>query len=787
MILYTLVLGAKFESERDLLWNIFFDVLLDDRCHSLLLSQSRLLANLSVDMDTWEASKYSTYLKMASESTLDQLHDYWCWYARSERSSPALKTQVLATMKQIAKEREGAIMGSTSRSAGPMWMHATASSNDAYHQWWNTGLTSGDREHVKAAVHLNPTFAYSARREGFFTHFGNAPVAAFHLATAYTVPEGSSKSTLPETMADDVHRVVRAQFQAWCDDFRSCVGSGRVTLRFGCCDFISLCATFRGFQDTGKLSANHRVNLWTAQLLSLHAEDGSKYNGPTTFDVVDTSNLADHAGMVNILLSASPLLKNTPWATFYTETLLQTGADDPTRGITTSLCGDLSSAAMLFDLAPVSYISGFETHSNVHEFLAFHIFENGDQYYERLVWKRPSQLARPGLNTIVSFEQTQLGGLLFNMYLQMFRYENVLGLLGTKPSATLMRDQSTVHYSRRTLALLIHELKRRIAVDWDKVVDNLLTRIEHDKSLLLGMVCYQDLLCELHLLGIYSAETFLPGPYLSANKAVSPFKDWLSVPPVVCVVFSVPRSSLNRLDEPSLPSNLALSVNVAGPSFENRFCHLETFYGTLAVHGRGEHAVGVVAEDPRGFAGSAPWTVAFWAPAWMLMQAPQHTTVRLNVINTVLTSHGALDALLGHAKRLFCAPLLDAGQVRVLACRPSVSRDAPVPLPYATRPPLPVSPEMVQVNMDSACRNVTALTLRAVVEDADGKAALASKTTTITTEQVDHCEMLLKVGDDWSRKLVFTYPVHGVNAKLRIARKSGWIEVSEYFRSSLSY
>lgn len=554
------------------------------------------------------------YLKLVSQSTLEQLHDYWTWYAESAQSSPALKDRVLAEMTRVVGAMEGLAVGSAARSAGPLWLHATAPSNDAYRQWWSTGLTSSDEAQVKAAVHLNPTFAYSAGREGFFTHSDSAPIMAFHLAAAYTASDSSSQSEVLERTVEDLYRAARSQFQGWCEAYRATVASEqKITLRFACCDFVSLCSTFGELQDTGNLSAFHRINPWSGRLFSLYVEDGSSYGGPTTFDVIDTSSLCDHAGMTNVLLAASFLLKHTPWATFYTETLLQTG-DDPTRGITKSLCGELSATAMLFDLVPVPYMSGFETHSNVHECLAIRMFGNGDQYYERLAWKRPSQLARPLEHNAVSFEPTQLAALLFNMYLEMFTYEGASGMLGgPRISATLIRDKSRVHYCRRTLALLIHDLKRRVATDWDSVVDHFLRKVENDRTLIIGMVGYQDLLCQLHLLGIYSADTFKPGPFLSSNRNGGPFTGWSPIPPAVCIVFSVPRATVARLNRADVPPNVPLTASIAGPSFDNRFCYLETFHGTLSVSGRGDSAVGVVTDDPRGVDGSAPWIVSFWA------------------------------------------------------------------------------------------------------------------------------------------------------------------------------
>lgn len=162
------------------------------------------------------------------------------------------------------------------------------------------------------------------------------------------------------------------------------------------------------------------------------------------------------------------------------------------------------------------------------------------------------------------------------------------------------------------------------------------------------------------------------------------------------------------------------------------------------------------------------------------MQAPQQTTIRLNIIPTLITGQGALGTMFGFTKQLFSAPLMDANQIHILAQRPTVSTDALIPIPTATRKPLPVTPTTVQVNLEKACREVSTLTLRAVVTDEDGKVMLANKATEIKAEQIDHCRMVLKIGGAWRRELIFSFSVDGQNSKLRVARTSGWIEVTNF-------
>ena len=46
-------------------------------------------------------------------------------------------------------------------------------------------------------------------------------------------------------------------------------------------------------------------------------------DAPLSFNVIDTSNLLDHVGSVNLLVAAIPLLEHNLSATLYTEALVK--------------------------------------------------------------------------------------------------------------------------------------------------------------------------------------------------------------------------------------------------------------------------------------------------------------------------------------------------------------------------------------------------------------------------------------------------------------------------------
>ena len=77
-------------------------------------------------------------------------------------------------------------------------------------------------------------------------------------------------------------------------------------------------------------------------------------SAPVQFDVIDTSNLVDHLGVLNALAACVPLL--TPQASSAISTEILVSRDENVESYTQGLlCGDLPSISLLFGLKPVQY------------------------------------------------------------------------------------------------------------------------------------------------------------------------------------------------------------------------------------------------------------------------------------------------------------------------------------------------------------------------------------------------------------------------------------------------
>lgn len=82
--------------------------------------------------------------------------------------------------------------------------------------------------------------------------------------------------------------------------------------------------------------------------------------GRVSFDVIDTSNLADHVGIIHMLPATVPLLSCNFLSVLYIETLLL-ASEDPSNSLSTMLCSDVSTMSLLLGLSPIGHLLGVTT------------------------------------------------------------------------------------------------------------------------------------------------------------------------------------------------------------------------------------------------------------------------------------------------------------------------------------------------------------------------------------------------------------------------------------------
>lgn len=260
---------------------------------------------------------------------------------------------------------------------------------------------------------------------------------------------------------------VRRQFEAWRTAFRASVKSAasRLTIRFCLADVLSFTHSLVNKQANPSAVASRFVRPWSMRALELDGDVGS-----TDFGIIETANLVDQLGLLNILVAAGPLLRPCAAPVMYTEARMPFG-EDASATLREHLCGDVRTMATLLGLAPRSVLVGLTSRSDVHEVL----FEqdNDGILHERFAWIRPSGASAP-LGLIL--DAPTLGGLFFDIYEAMLAEEHVMDTVRSAVAGKRFLDQG--RHTRASLACRLYMIHSRLAVD-DAVWDTAMTAF-HD-------------------------------------------------------------------------------------------------------------------------------------------------------------------------------------------------------------------------------------------------------------------------------------------------------------------
>ncbi|KIJ65882.1 hypothetical protein HYDPIDRAFT_87876 [Hydnomerulius pinastri MD-312] len=786
-ILFTLLADDGAQDRLGSIWNIFYHLMLDETSLSLLLAQCRKLVELAKDAETWRAGPYGHFLTVCDAATLAELRRFWNLYLGTADYTPAqakrFKDGVLKGMKEVVERNSGSLPTTSARSAGFLAPLATGVVARQFGEFWSSGVTDDGSKRDRKAPCVNPTFAFSMAGDNFAVHYGTDPVAGFHLAEVFAA------KTVPNAVShQDIVRAARTQFNRWCTALitllrRSNVSSPLLVIRMFGGDALSFCHALRYSKIAQITVTPINVAPWTCSRIEFddyHYGKDAPSPAPTSFNVIDTSNVLDHVGLMNVLVVTAPLLRKSPSATLYTEGLLKSG-DDPSKAILEHVCGELSTMSLLLGVVPSNFIFQYTTRSNAHEAMGHAITpEGGGQYHERLAWKAIGN--HSAQHQLLSFLPDQLAALLFGVYLKMFSDENMantLNRLSLSPALVLrdLQKSGVVHYTRRSFALFVHLVKSRVQTEWTKVMKIFEGAVQRDRNLLTGMNYFQEMFSQFVALGIFTTEWMTPRMIREALTDVNPavFRDWRAVPQVVSVVLVVPRKKITALEaELSETGTPIFQCDIQATFRHNVFASISASFGSLEVIGKGEEKTGLIAEDRAGRFGNSPLIVSFCASSAALM-LDSDATVGL-ILRATPRVAAKFSGKLGLDLSMFRAQLTDTRHVHVLAQRPKSSTGCSADTILLSQPVSDAIPETTAcVQMDESCSKVQSFAIRTDVTDLTAKSLLAGGSA-VSVEQASALEARVHIGS-YEHIVSFPLPVDVSNAKLRVARKSSYIEV----------
>ena len=738
---------------------------------------------MSESLQQWSSSPYGRLLKISTAYTLTEIRRHWSLYvSMADISSSRMKSIREAFRKQYkpTQDNTGSTFISMARSSGPLLMKAM-SANSRYHKFWQTGVTFSDPKEISAAKHLNPTFVYSLAGEGCNVHYGTDPLVPFHLAALL----GNTQTPIK---ADDLVKAARAEFSDWCSAFQSAISPNSPTtptIRFFLGDALAACRALAAFSKTAILKSNLPVAQWRTQVIDLNEEEYEHCGAPAIFNVIDTSNLIDYIGLLNILTAAVPLLPapSRPSA-LYTESLLFLG-QNATKEFTEQLHADITTISLLLGICPVDYLSGFTSRSNTHE-LMLHEYGKKEslQFHQVTTWKSTTAgdavIARSGHTSLPFFDPYQLGTLLYDIYHHIFEREDSMSFMKYQKKDLLkaISGSNILHDIREGFVLFLKLIRERLEISgdrWEEVMERFVDLNEADQSMPMNSVNYQDMCAHLHRHGVYTFQF-----YSLRLPNVGRFRNWNTIPPVVRIVLTVPRESLSAV-ESSLNSvgTPLLQCDIRGIRYHNIFTAVHVAFGQVIQTGTGGNPRVIFREDAEGRQGASPLVISFTAPSHLLanVEPPENLTVGLMVRSTPGTA--SLIQKLGMFLTIFSAKLMDESLVHVLP-------ELPLPKGTMGRPssPAPANSSLlaklgtlgaVAVDMDQECEFVATLTSRISFENDDAKNRFGAGAMPLV-KQVSPCVMRISIGS-LDQDVPFPFPVIGSQNKLRLARKSLYIEV----------
>ncbi|KAI0015317.1 MYND finger family protein [Xylariomycetidae sp. FL0641] len=774
VLFFSLLLDTSVAPENDSLWSLYYDLYLDREIISILRTQLQGLLDASETLADWQGSRYDKRLRFCDSASLASVRELWSKYlsatllADDARHAQAFEEKLQPSRDVYSRQAgSGGNVLTGFRSVAPL--SSTASLDDiagAYKEFWKHDSTSTST----SARSPNPLFSESLTQNTLL-HYGADPVLGFQLAAAYAKAEAkpSSQSGRVSLGVSGVISAAKAQFKQWVSAF--CATKSQFCFRFVVADALAFCHTLQYTLDTGTMSANLYKAQMSTQPLVLNLEDyGSKGNAPKMFDIVDSSNLADHLGALNILIAASPLLKASMSSTLYMETLLKS-EKSRIAAFDQLLPGQPSTISVLLGMACMEYITNATTVSSVDE-LVISVSRGSSpemtQLLTRLSWKLNTALAGMETPHRLHIDASSLAKVMFQAYLQMFDHEDMLNMFDSVLSqqhAKILRS-AFPHFHRGSLATLLKAIRHNVEADWSSMCQILLNLIEQDTRLPTSKAHSADFRAQLHIQGVYTT-----GIDSGEPETQSVGKPKYSGDATTAVSLVIPRSRFDQLfTRATVASSPTFHGFVAGPKAgsmgQHHFADVQLVFGTIRAEGdpgKDDQPISID-QDADGWLGNSSLVASFYVPDFCLQGDRAAISVGLRVEASPQNVR-IFGERLGAGMVLFESTLNASEKVIVTKYLPD-QRGYPM-----------TSSSAVAMRLRGKPTAIHTLTGHLDINSAQGKALLANKSPIKLTQASPFVIAVTFGQEGLVCPIQYPLPVMKEKANLRVARKSSYVEV----------
>ncbi|KAH9482243.1 hypothetical protein JR316_0004341 [Psilocybe cubensis] len=778
------------------IWSIYFHLFLEPTAYEQLIAHCRTLIQCSSDLGAWKVSKYGGYIRFCTERSFADVRSYWVKYSEvdvlPEQEKEVIRKSFGAEMELCRKRCQSGNILNSLRSSGPICPFVDQrEASTSYPTYWTTGTTD---ETPISPPHWNPTFYYASSGGGFSVFYGIEPLPAFNLSPGL-IPVKAVYSP-PTPKIRDVVKSAKGQFYLWCSAFKKRIATGRASnlvLRFHVGEAMAFSRALLVCQRTKSTHSGAYVMQWGGAQIVLDDDDyaGNGTSAPLVFNVIDTSNLANHLGMLNVLTATVPLLQQKPWATLHTDILVPL---DLSNGLPiTTLAdhvGDIPSISLALGVAPSSSLSHFTTYSNKHELVAgaMHVCA---QTRDRVVWRAPSHvvsgfvsndlatdLQRP---VIQKWPAKDLGRYLFAIYLKIFDDES-LASLGTLTAANLKKI-SLSQYTREGLVTFMALVKERVKSNWIDAVESFDDLQAADQTLLMGNTHYQDFICQLYLYDVYVMDSMKSAFLESLRGRNNLFRGWKDIPPVVTAILKVPRNRMKVLEEMSRDSvgTPILQCEMRSAQFHNVYSSIRPVFGKIITSlVDGEVSVSID-EDLREWDGDSDLIVTFYLQSWTLLQVPPEAVEIALVFKSTPYAVSALASTLGRRLCIYSTKLSDSENVLLVRRRPNNPEELNCYRVHNSSASSARAGQTASISIDISVPKVASITVRHNITDHTARDNLLSGVA-VDKEAIADTAIQVYI-DEYAHTFVYPFPIRTDLLKVRIARKSSYVEIEAPVRS----
>lgn len=803
MLFLTLISVHGKTVESHVLWNIYYHLLLDEETAQVLQQHVTRLLSASESLDEWHASELGAKFRFVNSSTLASVRDLWSKYAEDpvSRDRAKYREEFEAALKhsKVYKDAiypENNLVYGGARAAAPLGIQTMAGTGlkNALDSWWDKGTTGAVPEGTNIP---NPLFAVSLSQKTVLA-YGGDPILSYHLATAYAhlaemLPLRHKSANINEDSTSlSLVKTAQSQFGEWVAAFYDLLLRNLV-LRFVTADCLSFCHLLQYCIATGKSSGDFYRRQLSMDILDLdpfdYAPDG---NAPKYFDVVDTSNLSDYLGALNILISASPLLKTTPWATLYTETM-EEGTVGEKLNFKELLCGPTRTVCTLLGISTVEYWTNATAFSNFDEYILAvapthpDSQEAGIQW--RFAWKFNEHLSGRESKLPLRLTEEDFVTLVHNIYPAMFANEDLKSLLSlpAQQQAEMLLKHAYPKYHRGSFVAFIKRVLQTVDVPIEASCSSLLKKIQEGSTGIFAWKHAQSLSLQMSGQGVYT------DPWLETEITRGPkaplFSGWSQLPETVAVTIAIPPARWKKFAKLALRDHVAFTVEgglrgmMSGvPMWHNVFGDVQVTFGTVSTsgtEGSEDFSVAIV-EDRAYWSGNSDMIASFQVPTATLQVDYYHTKVSLCLQNT---THNIIlfqrELNLVQPLAIFETDLGDRAHVSIARHLPGLD-GSPIynSLKLAAKIDSPTGDysSFFTANIESS-GTIIGITGHLDIDSVQGKKLLTDQVS-VNATQVSPFVFEIILGD---REAVYTlnFPVPVVKdgSKTRIARKSSYIEI----------